>query len=74
MNKLKSELKEYGYDVTKTGITTNTSKTAIINRTGKSSATMKALKNILGEIGVSSEGSNNSNVDITIIIGKDYNK
>lgn len=74
LNKLKSELKEYGYDVTKTGITTNTSKTAIINRTGKSSATMKALKNILGEIGVSSEGSNNSNVDITIIIGKDYNK
>ena len=45
-----------------------------INRTGKSSATMKALKDILGEIGVSSEGSNNSNVDITIIIGKDYNK
>lgn len=74
LNKLKSELKEYGYDVTKTGITTNTSKTAIINRTGKSSATMKALKDILGEIGVSSEGSNNSNVDITIIIGKDYNK
>ena len=32
------------------------------------------LKDILGEIGVSSEGSNNSNVDITIIIGKDYNK
>ena len=72
MNKLKSELKEYGYDVTKTGITTNTSKTAIINRTGKSSTIINSIKNIIGDIGVSTTGNNNSNVDITIIIGKDY--
>lgn len=72
LSKLKEELKEYGYDVTKTGITTNTSKTTIINRTGKTSTVINNIKNVLGDIGVSSTGSNNSNVDITIIIGKDY--
>lgn len=72
LSNLKDKLKEYGYNVTKTGITTNTSKTTIINRTGKSSTTISSIKNILGNIGVSSTGSNNSNVDITIIIGKDY--
>ena len=72
LSKLKDKLKEYGYNVTKTGITTNTSKTTIINRTGKSSTTISSIKSILGDIGVSSTGSNNSNVDITIIIGKDY--
>lgn len=72
LSKLKDKLKEYGYNVTKTGITTNTSKTTIINRTGKSSTTISSIKSILGSIGVSSTGSNNSNVDITIIIGKDY--
>ncbi len=72
LTKLKEELKEYGYNVTKTGITTNTSKTTIINRTGKASTVINNIKNVLGNIGVSSTGNNNSNVDITIIIGKDY--
>lgn len=72
LSKLKDKLKEYGYNVTKTGITTNTSKTTIINRTGKNSTIISGIKNIIGDIGVSSTGSNNSNVDITIIIGKDY--
>ncbi len=72
LSKLKDKLKESGYNVTKTGITTNTSKTTIINRTGKTNNAISNIKNILGDIGVSSTGSNNSNVDITIIIGKDY--
>lgn len=72
LTKLKSNLKEYGYNVTKTGITTNTSKTTIINRTGKSSTTINDIKEVLGNVGTSSSGSNNSSVDITIIIGKDY--
>lgn len=72
LSKLKDKLKECGYNVTKTGITTNTSKTTIINRTGKTNNAISNIKNILGDIGVSSTGSNNSNVDITIIIGKDY--
>lgn len=72
LSKLKDKLKEYGYNVTKTGITTNTSKTTIINRTGKTNTIISNIKNVLGDIGVSSTGSNNSNIDITIIIGKDY--
>lgn len=72
LSKLKGKLKEYGYNVTKTGITTNTSKTTIINRTGKTNEAISNIKNVLGNIGVSSTGSNNSSVDITIIIGKDY--
>lgn len=72
LSSLKEKLKEYGYNVTKTGITTNTSKTTIINRTGKSSKVISSIKNTIGDIGVSTTGSNNSNVDITIIIGKDY--
>ncbi len=72
LTSLKDELKKYGYNVTKTGITTNTSKTTIINRTGKSSTIINSIKNIIGDIGVSTTGNNNSNVDITIIIGKDY--
>ncbi len=72
LSKLKDKLKEYGYNVTKTGITTNTSKTTIINRTGKNSSIINGIKSTIGDIGVSSTGSNNSNVDITIIIGKDY--
>ena len=72
LSKLKDKLMEYGYNVTKTGITTNTSKTTIINRTGKNSSIINGIKSTIGDIGVSSTGSNNSNVDITIIIGKDY--
>lgn len=72
LSTLKDKLKEYGYNVTKIGITTNTSKTTIINRTGKSSTIISSIKKVLGDIGVSSTGSDNSNVDITIIIGKDY--
>ena len=64
-------LKEKGYNVTKTGTAQNTSKTTIINRTGKSSQILSELKDVLG-VGTISTGKNNSNVDITVIIGKDY--
>lgn len=72
LNQLKAKLKELGYNVTKTGITSNTSKTTIINRTSKSSTILNELKNNLNSIGVISSGKDNSNVDITIIIGSDY--
>lgn len=72
LSTLKDKLKEYGYNVTKTGITTNTSKTTIVNRTGKSSTIISNIKNVIGNTGVTTTGSNNSNVDITIIIGKDF--
>lgn len=72
LNEVKTKLKELGYNVTKTGITSNTSKTTIINRTGKSSTIVNEIKNNLNNTGNSFSGSDNSNVDITIIIGNDY--
>lgn len=64
-------LKEKGYNVVKTGNTNSTTKTSIINRTGKSKNIESEIKNIL-KVGTISEKSNNSNVDFTIILGKDY--
>lgn len=71
LNEVTKLLKNEGYNVTKTGTAQNTSKTAIINRTGKSSQIVSEIKQVLG-IGSISTGKNNANVDITIIIGKDY--
>lgn len=71
LSKLKAKLKEEGYEVSKSGTTSTTSKTTIINRTGKSSTISKDIKNTIG-VGTISEGTNNSKVDYTVIIGKDY--
>lgn len=64
-------LKEKGYDVTKTGTTNSTSKTSIINRTGRSTKETQTLKEIL-KVGSTSSKASNNKVDYTIIIGKDY--
>ena len=71
LTKVTKILKQNGYNVIKTGNTNTTTKTQIINRTNQSSKTTKELKEIL-EVGTTSEKSNNSNVDYTIILGKDY--
>lgn len=64
-------LKNKGYNVVKTGNTNSTTKTSIINRTGKSKEIGNEIKKLL-TVGTISEKSNNSNVDFTIILGKDY--
>lgn len=64
-------LETCGYKVEKTDSTTATSKTTIINRSGKDEETSEALKNDIG-IGVVTTGENNAGVDFTIILGKDY--
>lgn len=71
LTKVANILKEKGYNVSKTGNTNTTTKTSIINRTNKSTETTNKLKEIL-KVGTVSKKSNNSNVDYTIIIGKDY--
>ena len=68
--KIKEDLKQKGYTISKSGTTTQTEKTTIINRTNQSSSESKDLKNILGA-GTIQIGSNNSKVDYTIIIGED---
>lgn len=71
LDEVKNKLIRMGYSITKTGITTDTSKTIIVNRTNKSEMVENDLKEALGASNVNS-GANNSNVDFTIIIGKDY--
>lgn len=65
------ELEAKGYQVVKEGNTTTTSKSTIINRTNKSSEIEKEIKSVIGT-GTVTSGSDNANVDFTVIIGKDY--
>lgn len=71
LEEVKKELTKQGYSVTKTGTTSVTSSSVIINRTMQSSIVEEDLKEILN-IQKVNKSSNNSNVDFTIIIGKDY--
>ena len=71
VEEVKKELTKQGYSVIKTGTTSVTSNSIIINRTMQSSIIEEDLKEILN-IQKVNKSSNNSNVDFTIIIGKDY--
>ena len=73
LTKTTNKLNNEGYTVYKTGTTTTTSKTTIINKTDVSSDITDDLEDILGTGIISSGSSSSSNpVDITIILGKDY--
>ena len=66
-------LKEKGYNIVKSGNTASRDKTTIINRTNQDSSISNDLKDIL-EMGIITKQSSNSNVDYTIVLGKDYDK
>lgn len=66
-----AELKSAGYNVKKTGRTTTTSKTAIINRGEVSENIIKDIKKILAT-GSTTTGNSSGNTDVTIILGTDY--
>ena len=68
-----SELKNYGYTVSKTGKTTPTNKTVIINRQDISDNIKEDLKDILNTDNIT-KGQSSGNTDVTIIIGTDYTK
>ena len=72
LQKVISELKGAGYNVTRTGTTTTTSKTTIINKGNISDVNLKDIKEVLGTGTIEKSQSNSEKVDITIIIGKDY--
>ena len=74
LTKVSKKLKDKGYNVTKVGTTTLTSKTAIINKTKQDDSIISNIKSILKTSNVSASMSTGNNVDITIIIGKDYIK
>ena len=66
------DLKNKGYNVTKTGTTNATSKTTIINKKEIQESTMQDIKTTIGVGTISESEVNSSKVDITIILGKDY--
>ena len=71
-----NKLKEKGYNVTRTGVeeTNSISKTVIANKNNVSSTIMNDIKETIGAGTISdkSQGGSSSKVDVTIIIGKDY--
>ncbi len=72
LTEVKKALTAKGYKISKTSTTTNTSKTTIINKTDVDGKYENNIKEILGVGNISSSSVSSSNVDITIIIGKDY--
>ena len=70
--KVKKALSNKGYKITKVTPTTTTAKTTIINKTEVDEQFEQDIKNILGVGNISTSSVSSNNVDITIIIGKDY--
>ena len=67
------KLEEEGYNVSQTGDTTSTSRTVIINKKDVSNTILSGLKETMGVGTISdSETGKSGRVDITIVIGKDY--
>lgn len=66
------KLKEAGYNVTKTGTTNSTKRTSIINKKDVTETELKNIKDDIGVGAISSSKSSSSKVDVTIIIGTDY--
>ena len=70
-----NKLKEEGYNVSRTGTTTATSKTVIANKKDVSTTTMNEIKEVVGTGTISgSTGGSSSKADVTIVIGKDYHQ
>lgn len=73
LSDLVQALKSAGYSVAKTGKTTTTSSTAVINRTNVSDSIQTNIKEITKTTNVT-KGQSSSGTDITIILGTDYTK
>ena len=69
LTELIGKLEEKGYSVTKTGNTSSTNTTTIINRSGVNEAIQSEIKEIVGKDNFV-EGEEGT-VDITIILGND---
>ena len=74
LSKVKKDLTERGYKVINSTSTTTTAKTTIINKTDVDSTFTENIKDVIGVGNISTSSVSSSNVDITIIIGKDYDK
>ena len=72
LNKATKALKNKGYNVYKTGTTSSTAKTTIVNKKSAATDITSDIKDILGVGSISNSTSSSSTVDITIVLGKDY--
>ncbi len=72
LTKVVNTLKGAGFNVTRTGSTTTTSKTTIINKKNVKETLLKNIKDVIGKGTIETSEASSSKVDITIIIGKDY--
>jgi hypothetical protein len=71
LTKAIERLEQKGYEIVKTGETTTTSKTSIINRSNQETAVSTQLKKDF-KVGTVIKRYKNSKIDYTIIIGKDF--
>lgn len=72
LEKAKQILEDKGYTVKKTGKTSEISKTIITNKKDATDEELKKLKNLLGVGSISTNKLSYSTVDVSIIIGKDF--
>ena len=72
LQKALSQLEGAGFNITRTGSTNTTAKTAIINKKEVNDVLLKNMKDVIGVGDISKSQSSSSKVDVTIIIGKDY--
>ena len=72
LTKATKALKNKGYNVYKTGTTTPTAKTAIVNKTAVPVKFTDEIKDLLGVGAISSNTASSSTVDVRVVLGKDY--
>ena len=66
-------LKKAGYNVTRTGSTNTTTNTVIMNKKNIGDAVLEGIEQALGSGTVQESNSRSSKVDVTVILGRDYN-
>ena len=71
MTKVMKLLEEEGYQIVKSGNVSTINKTTIVNKNKKAKEEVNKIKELL-KVGTTSEKTDNSKVDFTITIGKDY--
>ncbi len=66
------QLEGAGYEVTRKGSTNTTSKTTIVNKKNVKEIYLKNMKDVIGVGEIQTNELSSSKVDVTIIIGRDY--
>ena len=73
MQSVVNKLQNSGFEITRTGTTNTTSKTTIINKKNIEDTILQNIKEAIDMGVISNSESSSSKIDVTVIIGKDYN-